>query len=412
MRDEFSKSVKRLIAERAAYSCSKPGCRRNQIGPAAGKGSVNLGKVAHICAASPGGPRYDANQTSEERKSTSNGIYLCGGCSDLIDKKNGSDFPVELLKQWKLLHEDWAYQKLNNSPEDLVKFRNVAWNESGNVGAQIENARDVTINVGVSRREALEIAQELFENSFQKLSNEAFATATERAAEISEQFIEKLRTEGERLLNSIKDPAVQIALYEAQKAYAESGNSELRDVLVELLMERCNGQKPDFFTTQISQAIAVAPSLTSEMVHTLSGVAIVRYGIRPNAKTPIGEYLEFLVERVFKKANFYDRDCKALAAAGCLTNPAGTIDFSTCQRLEMFWEQLFPELFGDQPDTTEDHVRSTLTGLCPSADFVFDHWNRSMLIYSGITKVGAAIGLLNLKVVTGIDLPLRPIIEA
>ncbi len=412
MRDDFSIPTKRQIAARAAYLCSKPDCRRNQIGPGSGQDSVNLGRVAHICAASVGGPRYNANQTSEERKSSNNGIFLCGGCSDLIDKDNGSGFSVEKLQGWKSIHEDWVSQNLNKSPEEAGNFENVLWNESGTVGAQIGSAANVTINFGVSRLDALEIAREVFEKNFQILSGEAFATATERASEISERFVERIRSEGEKLLNSINDPAIQSALYGAQKGYAESGNANLRDILIELVVERCRGQAPDFFSSQISQAIAVTPKLTSEMLHTLSMVAVIRYGIRPNGEAPIAEYLELLVERVFKHANFGDRDCRALAATGCLEVQSGTVNFSTLQFLETFWERNFPELFEGMPDISEEIVRTTIIELCPSVAPVFDNWNRSMLTFSGITKVGAAIGISNLKVAAGINPPLRPIIES
>ena len=31
---------------------------------------INIGVAAHICAAAPGGPRYDSAMTEEERKSS------------------------------------------------------------------------------------------------------------------------------------------------------------------------------------------------------------------------------------------------------------------------------------------------------------------------------------------------------
>ena len=48
-------------------------------------GLVPIGEGAHICAASPGGVRYDPQQTSEERRSYDNGIWLCGTCHTKVD---------------------------------------------------------------------------------------------------------------------------------------------------------------------------------------------------------------------------------------------------------------------------------------------------------------------------------------
>jgi len=55
-RDDFSPSVKRLLAERSGYHCSNPSCRRLTSGPEKSyDGSVNLGVAAHIAAAAKGG---------------------------------------------------------------------------------------------------------------------------------------------------------------------------------------------------------------------------------------------------------------------------------------------------------------------------------------------------------------------
>jgi len=77
----------------------------------AGPGETDSGLVArkgracHICAASPDGPRYDSNQTEEQRKSIDNGVWLCANCSDLIDKNGGVDFDPADLRKWKKDHE-------------------------------------------------------------------------------------------------------------------------------------------------------------------------------------------------------------------------------------------------------------------------------------------------------------------
>src|SRR5215204_2720611 len=86
-RDEFSRDDIRVLGERAAYICSNPACRRPTIGPHSDpKKSLKTGKACHINAASPGGPRYEATQTAEQRSSIENGLWLCSNCSDLVDK--------------------------------------------------------------------------------------------------------------------------------------------------------------------------------------------------------------------------------------------------------------------------------------------------------------------------------------
>jgi hypothetical protein len=98
-RENFPKNVIDNVAKRAGYLCSNPGCRKKTVGPSENNSSkhVSIGKAAHITAAAPGGPRYNPDFTSENRKAITNAIHLCANCADLIDKNEGVDFPAELL---------------------------------------------------------------------------------------------------------------------------------------------------------------------------------------------------------------------------------------------------------------------------------------------------------------------------
>lgn len=98
-----------------------------------------LGEAAHICAASQGGARYDRSMTSEQRKSASNGIWLCRKCARLIDA-DGDRFPTELLKAWKLVAETHARESLEPQPRseatpgiDFQVRQWKAWRTRGNL---------------------------------------------------------------------------------------------------------------------------------------------------------------------------------------------------------------------------------------------------------------------------------------
>lgn len=106
-RDEFPERIKRTVAERAAYVCTNPACRRPTVGPHSEPDkSLKTGEACHICAAAPGGPRFDANQTAEQRTGIENAIWLCTECSTRIDKDETSYRP-ETLTEWKFNHETW-----------------------------------------------------------------------------------------------------------------------------------------------------------------------------------------------------------------------------------------------------------------------------------------------------------------
>nr|WP_321440569.1 hypothetical protein [uncultured Hyphomonas sp.] len=94
-RDDFTERTKIQIAKRAGWLCSFPECRKPTVG-----GEVNIGTAAHICAAAPGGPRYDPNMTRQERRSEQNGIWMCRNHGAAIDS-NDPQFTVEILRRWK-----------------------------------------------------------------------------------------------------------------------------------------------------------------------------------------------------------------------------------------------------------------------------------------------------------------------
>lgn len=98
-RDDFIAEVKDTLAERVGVRCSNRNCHQLTSGPRSDPGkSVNVGVAAHITAASPGGARYDAKLTPEERASIDNGIWLCQNCGKLVDNDEAR-YTVGLLRE-------------------------------------------------------------------------------------------------------------------------------------------------------------------------------------------------------------------------------------------------------------------------------------------------------------------------
>jgi len=115
VRDNFYPATKRSLMLRVNGRCSNPICGKATSGPNSDKNkSVNIGKAAHICAASPGGPRYDPNMTSAERSDIDNGIWLCSVCADLVDK-DVMLYTKELLRRWKKNAENIAWKNISHN---------------------------------------------------------------------------------------------------------------------------------------------------------------------------------------------------------------------------------------------------------------------------------------------------------
>lgn len=100
-RDEFSSATVTKLGKLAGWRCSYPGCRKATVGATSdGTDVINIGTAAHICAAAPNGPRYDATMSPEERSSFRNGMWMCRDHGKAIDSAD-SQFTVAQLRLWK-----------------------------------------------------------------------------------------------------------------------------------------------------------------------------------------------------------------------------------------------------------------------------------------------------------------------
>ncbi|TKR55334.1 hypothetical protein D7I39_10955 [Allopusillimonas ginsengisoli] len=110
-RDDFSKATIVKLAQRVSYRCSKPDCRVPTIGPAHAGGITSIGTAAHITAAAKGGPRFDDSLTAEQRRSYTNGIWLCAIHGREVDSDD-SRYSVSELLEWKSSAENFSHLQL------------------------------------------------------------------------------------------------------------------------------------------------------------------------------------------------------------------------------------------------------------------------------------------------------------
>jgi hypothetical protein len=94
------KTIKRLFAV-SGNKCAFPNCSIPLVDQGSGKVT---GKICHIKARQPGGPRYDPNQTEEERHNFENLVLMCPIHHDVIDSDPIS-YTVERLSEIKAQHE-------------------------------------------------------------------------------------------------------------------------------------------------------------------------------------------------------------------------------------------------------------------------------------------------------------------
>lgn len=105
--------IKRLFAV-SGNRCAFPNCPLSLVDRPSGK---VIGKVCHIKARQPGGPRYDPDQTEAERHGFDNLVLMCPIHHDVIDSDVES-YSVQRLVKIKLEHE--ATNQNGEEPTDKI----------------------------------------------------------------------------------------------------------------------------------------------------------------------------------------------------------------------------------------------------------------------------------------------------
>lgn len=98
-----AQTQRRLFAASAGY-CQNPGCVNELFVEAAGK-SIHIAEMAHVFAATDGGPRTNPSLSQEERGAFENLIMLCANCHTMVDKAPEA-FPDKMILNWKREHEN------------------------------------------------------------------------------------------------------------------------------------------------------------------------------------------------------------------------------------------------------------------------------------------------------------------
>lgn len=95
----------RILYQQSGNRCAFPGCTKSLVYRADATSSpTSISEVAHIVAKSLDGPRGGYPLPVEERDLYDNLILLCEEHHHIVDD-NPASYPVEMLRRWKLEHE-------------------------------------------------------------------------------------------------------------------------------------------------------------------------------------------------------------------------------------------------------------------------------------------------------------------
>lgn len=143
-------------------------------------------------------------------------------------------------------------------------------------GSTSLQAQTMTINQGISYNDAKNIALDVYTSNFTHLAEIAANTARERAEEFFDNFADEMQKRNPEAMNAMRTPAMQISLYEAQKEYAKSGDKDLAEVLIDILVDRAGIPEKNLVQIVLDESIKVVPKLTNSQLDTLTIAFLLR----------------------------------------------------------------------------------------------------------------------------------------
>lgn len=221
-------TIKRLFAV-SGNVCAFPNCHIPLVDKASGKVT---GKICHIKARQPGGPRYDPDQPEEERHGFGNLILMCPIHHDVIDSDEKS-YTVERLKQIKANHEslhagghepsdEVARQFLINISSNTISHGSIIFTQN-QMGGQV--AHSIT-NIGPQPRQISQAAANALVAELLKYPKETV-------------YIVALMNDAESYnLASILDSILKLAGWQSEGVLQGMFSSPPRGVIIETPIEK------------------------------------------------------------------------------------------------------------------------------------------------------------------------------
>ena len=321
-----------------------------------------------------------------------------------------------------------------------------------------------TIVIGPNLEEVRSIALDVFRTNFLQFKQIAKETVEERAEELLESFLARMKDENPEGLSRFQDPAFQHTVFTAQKGYALSGDTNLQEMLTNLLVDWTKENPRTTIQVVLTEAIEVAPKLSVEQLAAVAVIFTLRHsrGLKVTNLNKLDEYLEkrltpfikllskhptcylhlvYLGCAVFTSTvmslggmfNTYkglfnkgfsrevseeflkeDQKCSSLFVE-CLHNPdmlqINAMDEKTIEReakkLLINDEMIhrIKQLF-DGSSMGQNDVEKVLISRLPWMEEMLDIWNESFMCMTFLTTVGMAIGHAAMRKVLGDDSPL------
>ncbi|MFG3198015.1 LPO_1073/Vpar_1526 family protein [Streptomyces sp. NPDC048208] len=211
---------------------------------------------------------------------------------------------------------------------------------AGDEALNLQAGRDLIV-AGMSYEDtkavAKDAAMEVFKENATKLVREAHDIAYKRAEEFAENFLDEIIRSHPNALKKMRDPGVQANIFEAQSSYAITGDAELGDLLVGLLIDRIEQEERDLAHLALNSAIGLAKELRSAHVSLLAinfflkGIVIPVDSVAQLAPA-MDDALHTLQDALYAIG---EQDLDYLVGKGCLILASGQVSIAKYLRINL-----------------------------------------------------------------------------
>jgi hypothetical protein len=135
-------TAKQLYA--TAVGCAEPDCNAPLYRTEADGIRTLNSRIAHICARSEGGPRWDSQMESSENRSSKNLLLLCIEHADVVDQKAlEKRFPVPKLQEWKR-------SQIADYERVVESGREAGWHLTDDEAAEVVDESERSTNISLT----------------------------------------------------------------------------------------------------------------------------------------------------------------------------------------------------------------------------------------------------------------------
>nr|WP_237327468.1 LPO_1073/Vpar_1526 family protein [Streptomyces sp. CBMAI 2042] len=183
---------------------------------------------------------------------------------------------------------------------------------------------------------------DVFKDNFAKLSTKAHEVAFQRADEFTSNYLSELHQRRPESIENLQDPGVQADLLEAQSGFAKSGDQDLGEILVDILVDRTAELERNLVSLTLGAALSTAQKLTSSQFSALSAMMVFQQMRVMGISHPKQVYMNIsscLAPMQNQIMSLSQSDVRYLAALGCLTISMGST--SIHQALQRMYPGLF-----------------------------------------------------------------------